>query len=99
GSIIGTCGFMIIEGDLGVLAYMLNKDYWGKGVMSEVVKSVIDFGFNDIGLKRIVGYCMVENIASKNVLLKNGFIHIGNSVMHTESGHYNMSNYILYKNL
>lgn len=97
GIVIGTCGFMIIDDGIGVLAYMLHKDYWNKGIMSEVVKSVIDFGFSNIGLERIIGYCMVENIASKSVLIKNGFSYVGDSVLYTENGSYNMSNYILDK--
>lgn len=98
-SIIGTCGFMIIEGDLGVLSYILNKSYWNKGIMSEVVKSIVKFGFYNIGLNRIVAYCMVDNIASKNVLIKNGFMYVGDSVMSTDSGNYAMSNYILDKTI
>ncbi|MFD1675616.1 GNAT family N-acetyltransferase [Alicyclobacillus fodiniaquatilis] len=32
---------------------MLSKEHWRKGVMSEAVKAVIPFGFNELGLHRI----------------------------------------------
>ena len=93
--IIGTCGYIIIDDGLGILGYLLNKDYWGNGLMTEIVDSVISYGFNHLNLDRIVAYCMCENVASKKVLLNNGFLYVGDGIMNTNGHSFKMSNYIL----
>ena len=95
--IIGICGYIVIDDGLGILSYLLNKDYWGNGFMTEIVKSVISYGFSQLDLSRIVAYCMCENIASKKVLQNNGFIYVGDGVMNTNGQSFRMSNYILDK--
>lgn len=33
--------------------YILSPKYWSKGIMTEAVKAVLEFGFKSIGLNRI----------------------------------------------
>lgn len=55
------------------LSYWLTVAAWGKGYMSEAVKSLIGYGFDTLALNRIEAYHMARNIGSGKVLRKNGF--------------------------
>lgn len=52
---------------------ILHKDYQQKGVMSEVLEAVLAYGFNVLGLNRIVGDIFAENKGSQKLLVKYGF--------------------------
>ena len=54
--------------------YALHPDYWRKGIMDEVAKAVIDYGFNVMKLHSIEANINPENIASQKLLEKNGFV-------------------------
>ena len=54
------------------MGYVLSRDYWGKGLMTEAAKAAIAFGFHVMQLLRIQAYCAVENIGSTRVLEKSG---------------------------
>ena len=60
-----------LEGELG---YMLLKDYWNRGLMSQVVGQVCEIAIRELGLNRITANVFHSNVASQRVLLKNGFI-------------------------
>lgn len=75
GRFIGTCGFHEIEEDhlKAEIGYELHPDYWGKGIMAEVIKTIVQYGLNELGLNRIEAFYDPRNIASSKVLEKNGF--------------------------
>ena len=50
------------------LGYVLNKDYWNKGIMTEAVSKVIDYCFNTLKLNFLMASYFNHNIASKKVL-------------------------------
>jgi len=50
----------------------LNRNYWGKGIATEVAKALVSFGFNTLKLHRIFALVFPDNIASSNVLVKTG---------------------------
>ena len=58
------------EVDLG---FRFMKQYWGMGIATESGKASIDFGFTILGLKRIIGLVLPENVKSVRVLEKLGF--------------------------
>ena len=62
------------DGYLGrEIGYVLSKDYWGKGIMTEAVAAVIDYLFNDLNLDFLTcGYYDFNN-QSKRVQEKCGF--------------------------
>jgi len=55
------------------LGYRYFPQHWGKGFATEISKEVVRYGFEDLGLHRIVGITHPENLASRRVLEKVGF--------------------------
>lgn len=74
GKFIGTVDFVWWKPNhkTAEIGYVLSKDYWGKGLMTEVVKEIIKFGFEEMDLVRIQARCLVENIGSARVMEKTG---------------------------
>lgn len=56
------------------VGYMLFPEFNGKGIVSEALKRVIEFGFNDMKLHSIEAILDPKNGASEKVLIKNGFV-------------------------
>jgi ribosomal-protein-alanine N-acetyltransferase len=60
-----------------VVGYALGYLYWGQGLMTEVVREVIRFGFERMNLNRIEALCLPENIGSARVMEKAGMTYEG----------------------
>ncbi|SRX55634.1 GNAT family N-acetyltransferase [Aequorivita sp. CIP111184] len=56
------------------IGYDLDPKFHGKGFMSEALKAVLDFGFNQRGFETIEAYTDHRNIPSKKLLKLHGFI-------------------------
>lgn len=56
------------------VGYELLPDYHRKGIMSEAVKAVLNFGFNELYLDEILAFTNKFNENSKSLLLKHQFI-------------------------
>ena len=56
----------------GNIGYDLNRNYWGRGFGTEVARSIVNFGFNELKLHRITAGCNADNHASAHVLEKCG---------------------------
>lgn len=56
------------------VGYTLSPAWWGKGLMTEVVTRVLDFGFDTMGLHSIEAQTDPDNAASRRVLEKLGFV-------------------------
>lgn len=54
--------------------YMLHPDFWRKGIISEALKRTIDFGFADMNLHTIKANINTGNDASRQMLIKHGFV-------------------------
>jgi len=59
------------------IGYMLHPDYWGKGMMKEVLFKTIEFGFTSLGLHSIEARTDADNRASSVLLEKTGFVKEG----------------------
>ena len=55
------------------LSYLLNKNYWNKGIITEAINKILEFGFKKIQLNKIFTSAVVENKISIHVLKKFGF--------------------------
>ena len=73
--LIGRCGLLYqeIEGakDLEI-AYLLDSDYWGKGLATEAAAMLVELGFERFGFNRIVAFINPQNTASIRVAEKVG---------------------------
>jgi RimJ/RimL family protein N-acetyltransferase len=58
------------------VAYRLLPAYWGQGLATEAALASVQYGFAKLGLKRIIGLAMPENVASIRVLEKAGLHYI-----------------------
>ncbi len=58
----------------GEIGYIVNPDYWEKGLATDVANLLIDFGFSELKLHRIYATCDPRNIGSSKVLEKVGMI-------------------------
>ena len=56
------------------------KEMWGKGLMTEVIDTVVGIAFNDIGLDKVTAGAYANNIGSIRALEKNGFLVEGRRV-------------------
>ena len=56
------------------LGYMLMPEFWGKGLGSEIAKYLLEVAKSDPDLKRVYAITDPDNIASRKILLKNGFV-------------------------
>ena len=78
-SYVGRCGlYPHVKGedrvpDEAVLGFYLARAFWGRGLATEAGRAFVDFGFREVGLKRIVTAVEVGNAASVRVLEKLGF--------------------------
>lgn len=55
------------------LGYWLGETYWGRGIMTESVRAISDWGFESLDLARVFAGVMETNRASCRVLEKAGF--------------------------
>lgn len=59
--------------DTRELGFVLNRDYHRQGIMSEAVNAVLDYLFNH-GILYIWACCFQDNLASKGLIEKSGFV-------------------------
>lgn len=55
------------------IGYVLSQDYWGKGLMTEAVKRVLEFAFKKLNLDFVSVSHFPFNARSKRVIEKCGF--------------------------
>lgn len=70
---LGWCGLKydknLDETDIG---FRFFEEHWNKGFATESAQACIDYGFENLNLKTIIGRAMSENVASIKVLEKIG---------------------------
>ena len=74
GELIGGAGIVgISRGEKAEIGYWLAEQYWGRGIMTEVVRRLCEFAFDQYDLHRIYARAYATNPASARVLEKAGF--------------------------
>jgi ribosomal-protein-alanine N-acetyltransferase len=73
GALIGTLNYVKKEGHRAEITYDLATIYWGRGLMTEAIRSTLPYVFGDMGVQRIETIVHVQNVRSARVLLKLGF--------------------------
>ena len=71
GALIGLCG--VHPRQNWEIGYWLGKPYWGKGYASETAARLVRFGFEELGVARLLAEWFHDNPASGRVLEKVGF--------------------------
>lgn len=74
-ALIGTICIWNISEDRKVaeLGYELHPSQQGKGIMTEVLKAVIDFAFTKAGFTTLEAYTHKDNHSSTRLLINHGF--------------------------
>lgn len=72
---IGNCELRLSKGNkkIAYIGYFIDSLLWGNGYASEAVNMMLNFGFNNLLLDKILGNCLSNNMASIKVLEKVGF--------------------------
>ncbi len=73
---IGTISFhrLIKDNYRAEVGYMLQPQHQGRGIMSEALKAVVDYGFNTLKFHSIEARVTHGNTASAQLLERNGFV-------------------------
>lgn len=71
---IGTCGFTSLDfaNNSAEVGYVLNPEYWGRGIAAEALRRVIEFGFMELNVHRIEAKYIIGNENSRRVMEKCG---------------------------
>lgn len=75
--VIGSIGLLLgkdVHRFTAELGYWLAEPFWGKGIMTQAVKSLTDYATSDLKLHRIFAEPYTTNPASARVLEKAGFL-------------------------
>jgi RimJ/RimL family protein N-acetyltransferase len=71
---IGIAGFNYLnEYDEVEIVYCLDESYWGQGLATPMVNQLMEIGFNEFNLNKILGIVKCENSSSLRVLQKLNF--------------------------
>lgn len=57
----------------GEIGYSMLPEFWGKGIMSEAMKAVLEYGFETIGFNSIFADLNANNTRSEKIVIRNGF--------------------------
>ena len=58
------------------IGYILGKNYWGRGLMTEALKAVLDFCFTQVGFQKVKARYASLNPASGRVMEKAGMSYL-----------------------
>ena len=78
GKVIGGIGLRIdAANQRGELGYSIARSFWGKGLIPEAARRVIDWGFRQLSLAKIFARADIRNERSWRVMEKLGMTHEG----------------------
>lgn len=55
------------------LGYWIGEPFWGKGIATQAIKMITNYGFSQMGYVRIFAAVFEYNVGSMKVLEKNGY--------------------------
>jgi RimJ/RimL family protein N-acetyltransferase len=78
GECIGWFTFKYVPKTIEIeVGYRLLPEAWGQGFATEGARELVRYGFDDLGLERIIGVTHPDNLASQRVLMKAGLVDEG----------------------
>lgn len=67
------------EGRTAEVGYTLSPDHWGRGFASEAVAALVEYLFDEMEVTRVMGMLHPANVASAQVLERNGLLFEGHT--------------------
>ncbi|WP_188455444.1 GNAT family N-acetyltransferase [Virgibacillus oceani] len=79
GQLIGTAGFNTLDwsNNIGTIGYWMDQGFQGNGIMTRVVRALIDYAFQELKLNRIEIRAAFENRKSRAIPERLGFTQEG----------------------
>ena len=77
GKFIGRCGLLpwtIDQREEVEVAFLLAKEYWGQGLGTEVAQAILEYGFEQLRLSRLICLIDRDNLASIKIATRIGMI-------------------------
>lgn len=73
GELMGRSGLQYLaETDEVEVDFILGQAFWGQGLATEAGRASLQYGFESVGIRSVVGIVYLENIASQRVLERLG---------------------------
>ncbi len=98
--LVGSCGFTWnLQEHAAEVGYELASTLWRQGIMTEALRTILQFGLKKMGLRFVVAEVMLDNIASKKLLEKLGFQSQGILEQHGfwKGQYHDMEQFVLFK--
>jgi RimJ/RimL family protein N-acetyltransferase len=54
------------------LGYWVAHDHWSKGICSEAARAIVEHAHRELGMTRVIAYCLARNVGSARVMEKAG---------------------------
>ncbi len=75
--LIGAISIENLTGCEPEVGYWLGKPFWGRGLMTEALRLVVDIAFKQFSVRALYARTHLHNKGSMKVLLKAGFLETG----------------------
>ncbi len=77
GELVGQCEVRLRDAAIGEMSYVVFAPYRGRGFASRAVRLACDYAFAELGVERMELYIEPDNLASRGVARKAGFVEEG----------------------
>lgn len=79
GEVVGDINLVAVNEycEKGIIGYCLSRKVWGLGIMTEALKEVVRYLFEEVGFSRLEATHSVSNPASGKVMEKCGLLYEG----------------------
>jgi len=97
GSLAGVITFNKIDHNLkkAVIGYWISEDHQGKGIVTKSCRTLIDYAFNTLNMKKVEISVATENVSSRQVCERLGFTLEG-TIRNSENLHGTIVNHNIY---
>ncbi|HKC20774.1 MAG TPA: GNAT family N-acetyltransferase [Candidatus Dormibacteraeota bacterium] len=86
GLVLGIAGLNREGDDAAELHYWIRTDHAGRGLTTEACRALIEFARRELTLERLTLWAGRDNVASRRVAEKLGFVHVGPLSWRPEGG-------------
>lgn len=81
GQFAGRAGFGLIEGGEIEVGYVFLKEYWGRGLAQEALRTLLAWAEQSLSVNRILAYTPTQHEASINVMKKCDMRYLKTDIM------------------